>query len=229
MNHHEDNPVHPSDDLAAYALGALEPDEEATVRDHLDGCERCRSELQWLRPAVDVLPASVPQVEPPRRLKRDLMKTVREDARAERGGWWSRRAGWISMRARPALAVAAVALLVAGIAGYAVNEANEDGGSAAETITLAGDASGVVERDGDEATLRVSGMQRLDDGDVYQLWYGDSDGVEPAKAFTVGEDGSAETDLGEIPPGTEELMVTEESEPGLPRPQGEVLLSATLS
>jgi anti-sigma factor RsiW len=226
MNQIDENAPHPADDLAAYALGALEPEEEARVREHLQVCERCRSELQWLRPAVDVLPASVPQVEPPRRLKRELMRTVRADAREERGGWWSRRAGWISMRARPAVAVGAVALLGAGIAGYAVNEANE---ASDEMVTFQGADSAVLERDGDEATLRVAGMAPLAAGEVYQLWYGDSAGVEPAKAFTVGEDGAAEADLGEIPAGTEELLVTKEDEPGLPMPEGEVLLSATLS
>jgi len=227
MSAHDDNLTHPSEDLAAFALGALEPGEEAVVREHLDGCERCRSELRWLQPAVDVLPASVPQLEPPKRLKRALMRTVRADARAGRGGWWSRRAGWISMRARPALAVGAVALLGAGIAGYAVNEANR--AAPQDAVTFTGADSAVLERDGDEASLRVAGMAPLQEGEVYQLWYGDSGGVEPAKAFTVGEDGSAETVLGEIPPGTEELMVTRESEPALPMPEGEVLLSATLS
>ena len=215
------NAEHPVDDLAAYALDALEPDEAERLRSHLDGCERCREELRWLRPAVDVLPASVPQLEPPRGLKRDLMRTARAEARAERGGWWSRRAGWVSMRARPALALGAVALLGAGIAGYAVNEANQ----APETFTFTGADSAVLEG----STLRVSGMAPLEGGEVYQVWYGDSAGVEPAKAFTVGDDGSAETDLGEIPTGTERVMVTKEDEPGLPAPKGEVLLSATLS
>ncbi len=72
-------------------------------------------------------------------------------------------------------------------------------------------------------------MQPLAGGDVYQLWYGDAAGVEPAKAFTVGEDGSAEADLGEIPDGTDEVLVTRESEPGLPAPEGDVLLSAPLN
>jgi anti-sigma factor RsiW len=216
---------HPGDDLAAFALGALDPEEEASVREHLEGCERCRAEVRWLQPAVDVLPASVPQVEPPRKLKRELMKAVREDARAERGGWWSRRAGWISMRARPALAVGAMALLGAGIAGYAVNEANQG----EDAVTLAGKASAVLERDGDEATLRVSGMDQLAGGDVYQVWYGEAGGVEPGEAFTVDADGAAEADLGEIPGGTEEVMVTRESEPGLPAPEGDVLLRAPLS
>lgn len=226
MNETNDHAKHPSDDLAAFALGALDSAEEARVREHLEGCDRCRSELQWLRPAVDVLPASVPQVEPPPRLKRKLMKTVRAEAREQRGGWWSRRAGWVTLRARPALVVGAIAILGAGIAGYAVNAANQ---AETDAITLgSGDSSAVIERGDDAATLAVSDMPELDAGDVYQVWYGDSTGVEPAKAFTVDESGSAEAELGEIPAGTEEVLVTEESEPGLATPRGEVLLSASL-
>ena len=227
MSEMNEKTEHPSDDLAAFALGALEPVEEASVQEHLDHCRRCRDELKWLTPAVDVLPASVPQIEPPRGLKRDLMKTVRADARAERGGLVSRWGSWIAQHSRPALAVASVAILGAGIAGYAINEANQ--GSQAETFTFHGDATAEIARDGDEATLTVAGMAQPDEGNVYQLWYKDSSGVEPAKAFKVDEAGSAEADLGEIPSGTEEVLVTEESAPGLPLPKGEVLLSAAVS
>jgi hypothetical protein len=233
MNENGDS-LHPSDDLAAFALDALGPEEEARVREHLAGCERCRSELEWLQPAVDVLPATVPQVEPPRGLKRDLMKTVRSEARAERGGWWARQADWISLRARPALAIVGVALLGGGIAGYAINEANQ---STEPTLTqveadpsaAAAGASGTLEHSTDDASLAVSGMDQLEGGDVYQVWYGEGEGVEPAKSFTVDAEGDAEADLGEIPEGTEQVMVTAESEPGLPSPEGEILLSASLT
>ncbi len=33
------------EDLAAYMLGALEPDEAAELERHLEGCERCRAEM----------------------------------------------------------------------------------------------------------------------------------------------------------------------------------------
>jgi anti-sigma-K factor RskA len=225
---------HPSDDLAAYALGALAPGEEERVRDHLADCERCRSELGWLRPAVDALPASVPQVDPPASLKRNLMREVRADARAERGGWWSRRAGWITLRARPALAVAAVGLLGAGVAGYVISEAGDGSAPAVtqvavETTPLADEASGVLERSGSEATLTVAGMEPLEGGRVYQLWYSDDGEVEPGASFTPDPSGEAEADLGAIPAAADQVLVTEETEPGLASPRGDVLLSAPLT
>ena len=68
------------DELAAYLLGALEPSEAAELERHLDGCEVCRTELEWLRPAVQLLPESVPRVEAPPELRGRLMEQVRSEA-----------------------------------------------------------------------------------------------------------------------------------------------------
>jgi hypothetical protein len=234
MNDEGDMGTHPSEDLAAFALGALDAAEEASVRGHVARCERCRAELRWLEPAVDVLPASVPQVEPPRGLKRNLMKEVRADAREESGGWWSRRAGWVSMRARPALAIGAVALLGAGVAGFLVSEANRAPTSTvtnvkAEPAGAASNANGMLETSDDGAVLTVAGMPALERGDVYQAWFSDGGVNKPAKAFTVGAGGDGEADLGEIPAGTDEVLVTEESAADLPAPEGDVVLSAPVA
>ncbi len=72
------------DELAAYALGALETTEKLEIERHLAGCEQCREYLQWLDPAVDLLPASVQPRTPPARLKRSLMGEVEADLKAKR-------------------------------------------------------------------------------------------------------------------------------------------------
>ena len=92
--------------------------------------------------------------------------------------------------------VAGIALLVAGVAGYAINAANPDAGS---VTTVAQDTSAVLDRTQEGAVLRVSGMPELQGEDVYQLWFRDGPSVEPAAAFTVGESGDGEADIGEIP------------------------------
>ena len=46
------------DELAAYALGALEPSEVETLERHLSDCGECRDYLFWLDPAVGLLPRS---------------------------------------------------------------------------------------------------------------------------------------------------------------------------
>ncbi len=44
-------------------------------------CDACRIELRWLEPAVDLLPRSIEQLEPPDALRGRLMATVRAEAR----------------------------------------------------------------------------------------------------------------------------------------------------
>ena len=46
---------HDPDELSAYALGALEAGDAARVESHLTGCADCRTELDELRKAADVL------------------------------------------------------------------------------------------------------------------------------------------------------------------------------
>ena len=113
---------HPTDLLASYALGVLEPDEHEAVEAHVRGCATCAAELQELRGAVDALPFAAPPVAPPVSVRQALMErvgaTVREPARtgedvepamlraapAARGGAWTPAAAW-----GVALACAAVA------------------------------------------------------------------------------------------------------------------------
>ncbi len=69
-----------SDDLATYALGALDQPEAADLETHLGTCSDCRQRVLWLRPAVDMLPASVAQLSPPESLRENLLATVRAEA-----------------------------------------------------------------------------------------------------------------------------------------------------
>ena len=83
------------DDVGAYLLGALPDDEAARLRAHLETCHVCRDELEQLRPAVDALPRSVAQFEPPPSLKAALMETVEAEARRPaRRHAPGRLAGW---------------------------------------------------------------------------------------------------------------------------------------
>ncbi len=85
------------DDLAAYALGALDPGEAAALERHLAGCPACSERLLWLRPAVDLVPASVRQVEPPASLRAEP-----DGDRSRRGRADGRRAGASRAAARGA-------------------------------------------------------------------------------------------------------------------------------
>ena len=71
-------PNHLEDDLAAYALGALNDDEAVGLEAHIADCAACQGRLRWLRPAVDVLPAAVAQRTPPPRLRENVPRPPKE-------------------------------------------------------------------------------------------------------------------------------------------------------
>src|SRR5437016_12673800 len=59
--------------LAAFALGATDPEEDALVRAHLDGCATCTSTVQPLRRALGAVPLAADTVSPPQRLRQQTL------------------------------------------------------------------------------------------------------------------------------------------------------------
>lgn len=60
------------ENLPALALGALEEEESARVREHLQRCTRCRAEYLAFENVVAALAYSAPQVDPPSHLRHTL-------------------------------------------------------------------------------------------------------------------------------------------------------------
>ena len=216
---------HPSaDDLAAHALGALEPREERRVSAHVQRCDRCAAELtRNLLPAVDVLAESVERIEPPDTLRQGVMATVHQEAGAPAAAPAAREGGGRSRRGRltrPAAGLAVLALCAAGVAGYLIAQGGEEAGTS-ETIALPSTASGgggtLVREDG-EATLHVHGMGQLDQGAVYQVWVATPAGVVPSASFVPHEDGTATAAVPEAVGDATEVMITTESSVGHKQP-----------
>ncbi len=59
--------------VAAYALDALEEEERAEVRTHIEGCPSCRAALQRMSVTVRVLPLAVDDMRPPDRLRERIL------------------------------------------------------------------------------------------------------------------------------------------------------------
>jgi anti-sigma-K factor RskA len=181
------------DELASYLLGALDPGEAATLEQHLAGCEECRAELDWLRPAALMLPETVERVEPPAELRARIMDEVETDAGAKRS---RARAGWTvrSPLLRPAVGLAVLALFVAAIAGYAIRDSGPGGGAATTTV-VAGKAPGVTAKlvRGESAgTLRLANVHELPPGKVLQAWVRRGKRIESAQTlFVPNRDGTA--------------------------------------
>ncbi|TQM36671.1 putative zinc finger protein [Pseudonocardia cypriaca] len=62
-----------SEDAVAFALHALEPDEEAALREHLAGCASCRATVADTELTAAALAAAVEQVDPPARLRGNIL------------------------------------------------------------------------------------------------------------------------------------------------------------
>lgn len=69
---------HPQDELAALALGALEPDEERAVRAHLEGCDVCRAEVRALEEAAFSI-GETAERDAPAGLRRAIIERARRD------------------------------------------------------------------------------------------------------------------------------------------------------
>ena len=122
-------------DVAAYALGALDPAEAEEFRAHLKTCAACREDLAAFQEVVDVLPMGVTQHPAPRRLRRRVLSAVQADAKAARGTPQRRR----RTLSRPALAVGALAAAVV-IAVGAIAVVNS--GSSSSTHVFAAQVTG---------------------------------------------------------------------------------------
>jgi hypothetical protein len=69
--------IHPN--LAAFALGGLEPEEAAEVRRHLASCPGCQKELEEIETVRHSLEAAPPPAAPPVYLKDEILSRVRAE------------------------------------------------------------------------------------------------------------------------------------------------------
>jgi anti-sigma-K factor RskA len=246
-----------ADDLAAYALGALDAAQAARLQGHLDGCVSCRRRLEWLQPAVDLLPASVPQDRPSPQLRERLMATVRAEAAAESTAGdpaGSRPVGEDPAGAapppahaslgerlrrrlrapmlRPALAgLAVVAALVAGVAGYQLGSdgsGSEGREYAAMPISPDLGARGTLTVDGDSGALHVDNLPGIPRDEVYQVWVRHDRDVLPSSVFVVSREGQGEVAIPDKLEGADEVLVTREPAGGSSVATTAPLLSAQL-
>lgn len=213
-----------SEDLAAYALGALDAREAAELERHLAGCERCREELRWLRPAVQALPETVARQEPPPRLRERLMAEVRADTASAPAPEKSARRSWFF---KPAMGFAVLALLVAGVVGYEVGRDDSGPSPGAEPL-VSRQAGGVVVKmvpEGKGGTLHISHLHQPEPGKVLEAWVLRDGEVEAVPAlFVPDRHGHAETTIADMS-GVEEVMVTEEPQGGSEAPTSEPIVA----
>jgi anti-sigma-K factor RskA len=227
---------HPErDDLVAYSLGALEPDEAREVEAHAPSCPRCSRELEALAPAVAVLAESVEQLEPPPELRERVMASVRADVDAKQREAVAAperprvRRGWRGLFLRPAFAVG-LAIVAAAIGGYLIAGNNGGGGPQENTVPVVAQQGigGTLAVGEQSSMLQLHGLQQLTGKQVYQVWVAEGKTVRPSSSFIPDANGKAMSAVdGHLTSGTK-VMVTREPHAGRTTPSGKVLLSATV-
>jgi len=88
-----------AEDLALYALGALEGGERISLEDHLQECASCRRELEQLRGDAALLALTTSGPRPPVRAKSRLMDAIARESKLQtarpRLQWWA-ALGWLT-------------------------------------------------------------------------------------------------------------------------------------
>ena len=222
-----DDHRHFEEELAAYVIGNLEGADRIAFEAHLDQCERCRRDHDRLAPAAGVLAASVPQLDPPRRLRRRTLAAARSQWATGEGA--RRQPLGVPQRAALAAGLAAVVAAVA----IAVGSLGGEGSNRTSTVAVqptdaraAKVAGELVVRD-DTATLEVARMPRLPASQVYEAWTQRDGEIAPSGTFIVDRNGLGATTIPDLR-DADRVMVTREPRGGSQQPTTAPLLQAVL-
>ncbi len=209
-------------DAAAYALGALEPDEAERFRTHLDDCVVCRDELTAFQQVAGALPMAAPQYRAPRRLRRRVLTQVRTEARAATE---SSRAPRASPRFRPVWAGA-----LAGAVAVAVAVVIAVGTGSGTRVYTAVIGHAQLRVSGGQGELIVNRLPAPHPGHIYEVWLKTANGApQPTKAlFSVTSRGAADVDVPGNLRGISTVMVTQELSGGSPHPTSPAVIVAHL-
>jgi Anti-sigma-K factor rskA/Putative zinc-finger len=233
------------EEVAAFALGALDAESIDDFREHLTDCKRCQEELRWLSPAVRALPEAIEQQVAPPALKVRLMEEVRAELDPEgaltgkakgreRSGSRSGFREWLTginlggMTWKPLAGMAAVVLIVAAGIGYAVG----NGGGGANIHTWEAPQEGGIQasvvREGDQGELRLTGLGSVEKGKTLEAWVQRGETIEPVKMlFKPDEEGNATTQIDDLD-GADLVMVTEEPAGGANQPTAKPFVEVPL-
>jgi anti-sigma-K factor RskA len=224
------------EEIGAYLLGALTDLERQAFEQHLTGCAECREEVERLRPAAEVLPRSVEQVEPPPSLKASLMKVVESEAHERSGEPAGRtlRERLLPRFGLPRLALAATAALAIGlVAGLGVAQLGGDDGRTVTAMLTGAQAQGAsaeLQVEDGSGTLTASGLREPSPGSVYKVWVlrEGEQGPRPDAVFLPTRDGSADVPVqGELEEG-DQVLVTSERDAQAQAPEGMPFIAATV-
>ena len=123
---------HAVDDLPELALGLLDGDAQTRALTHVEGCDRCRRELDELVRAVEAVVLAGPTAEPPPGFESAVLARIASPARRRPA-----RLQWLA-------AAAAAVLAVAGLAGVVLRADGSAPPAAVASVLLSTDAGAPV-------------------------------------------------------------------------------------
>lgn len=226
------------DTIAPYLLQALPEAERQDFEAHMLGCSDCRAELARLQVAADVLPASVPQYEPPPELRGRIMAVVNREAEllaaagpeADRPPVAVREKRRWSLPKLPRVAVGGT--LAGAVTGVVLGAVLLSEGPLTRTVPadvgIQGAKASLVVHDND-SKLVAKNLPAPPTGRVYQVWV-KRPGRNPEATdalFSVRSDGSAVVSVPGSLEGVEAVLVTDEPEGGSLAPTRDPIISAT--
>jgi anti-sigma-K factor RskA len=224
---------HCGEDVAAYALGALEPAEAEAFARHLETCAVCRDELEAFQQIVDLLPMTAPSFEASPKLRRRLRRAITDEphpaaagasaARRPRRSW---RPEWLP---RPVLGVAAGLAVIA----IALVIVLSGGGSNTRVVQaqVTGHGSASLKISGHHGELIVQHFAAPPSGKIYEVWlvHGKRAPQPTSALFDVNADGNTAVDVPGSLEGVSQVLVTPEPAGGSKVPTHTPVIAAQLS
>jgi anti-sigma-K factor RskA len=220
------------EDVAAYVLGALEPEEADAFRRHIAACETCREEVAEFQSVTEALPPGAGgRYEVPKDLRRRVMREVRaspkagaarqagaEPARVPAARLWRPFTAWAG-----AVAVVAVAVIVA--------VAISSGGSSGTRTIQASVGSAELRIAGGRGDLVVHRLPPPPAGRIYEMWVqrGNAAPTPTGTLFSTRSNGSASVGVPGSLNRVSRVLVTQEPAGGTPVPTSAPVIVAPVT
>jgi anti-sigma factor RsiW len=218
--------------LAAWVLGALDPEEAEVVQAHVEGCASCRETVARLQRAVGAMPLAVDEMAPPPRLRERVLaaaaassgSTVAPSRVRKKVTRPMRRNVLAPLVERLPVYAAAAAVIVALVAGVVAGELASRQTAPPSPVarfvlsghqSLAGAKATVIDLKSDGlALVDFSGLPAVGQGRVYEVWLITSGGrADPAAVFVPDSNGSKVVLVNRALQGYVQMAITDEAGP----------------
>lgn len=223
---------------AAYALHALDGDEERAFEQHLARCERCRADVRDFQATGALLAYEGPAPEPPPRLKQRIL--ARAQAERPQVVPFPERRRWLFPATAGVAAAAAVTALALGIWAASLSSSLGDeraaarenagllavlGQADAQRIPLEGANGTLVVDDSGRGWLVLFDLDAAPSDKTYEAWIVQGGGTSPAGLFPGGNGQTIVPLREEVPEGAS-VAVTLERAGGVPEPENDPLFQS---